>query len=273
MTAPVISNHPSLTHAEDIKSICQPLEKFKINYFSHVHIDKSNQFSVIASHPAYLENYLRSKHYDIDIHTASLRELGKQIMWDAIELSGKCAKENEEAIEFGVEHVFTLIEWDQSGTHYYHFASNKVGAAINQIYLTQIDLLKLFIRHFKEKISSHKVLHQAYDLKFSIDKNTEGFIIKNDFSQLNHDRTKLDFLKEIQIVSLNNTFSKNLSMRERDILLWLHYGKTANQIAQILNIADITVHKHIANIKEKTGCYTQFQLGEFFSRNICNLNS
>lgn len=267
-----ISDHPALTHAEDVKIICQPLEKLNINYFSHAQVDKSNLLSGIASHPVYFEHYLRNKHYDIDIHTAHSKTLGTQIMWDNIELQGKCALENEEAAQFGIEHVFTIIEHELNVTHYYHFASNKMGTAINQIYLNHIDLLKLFIVYFKEKTTNHKILRQAYNLKFPIDNETEGFLIKDHISPANETRLKSDFLKSVQLPPPFFQGSKILSMREKEVLTWLHYGKTTHQIAQILNIADITVNKHIANIKEKTQCYTQFQLGEFFAKNICDSN-
>jgi hypothetical protein len=54
-----ISKHPSLIHTEDVKTICQPLEKLNINYFAHVHMDKSNQFSTLINNLAYAEYYLR----------------------------------------------------------------------------------------------------------------------------------------------------------------------------------------------------------------------
>lgn len=259
-----IVKHPSIVYAEDIKSICQPLQKLKINYFAHVHIDKSKQFSAIANHPRYAEHYLKNKCYNMDIHMADTSILGKYIIWDAIEFSGKSAVEHQTAIQFGIDHVFTIIEADPSGTHYFHFGSNLLDKSINQIYISQIELLKLFVCYFKEKIISNRVLHAAYDLKFSIDDEVNAFEIKTDACQLNQLQMKSDFLNDMQLIKKR----KLLSAREIEILTWLHHGKTVNEIANILQLADITVNKHIANIKEKAQCYTQFQLGEFFNQSI-----
>ena len=66
-----------------------------------------------------------------------------------------------------------------------------------------------------------------------------------------------------------NYHAQRPSDRELEILSWLHKGKTINEIGQILGIADITIKKHIANVKRKSGCFTMFQLGEYFS----NLNT
>jgi DNA-binding CsgD family transcriptional regulator len=268
---PNIAKHPSLIYAENVRTICQPLKKLNINYFSHVQIDKSNQFSAIANNPDYGEHYLRNKCYNIDIHTADRNLLGKHVIWDAFELSGKAADENQIAIQCGVDHIFTIIDQDQNGTHYYHFGSNILGKAINQIYLSNIDLLKLFICHFKEKVMSDKLLRQAYDLKFIIGEDAENYSATTHLHQLDSQKIRTAFLKDLRLIHLHQEQHKALSHREIEILMWLHHGKTANEIAQILNIAEITVNKHIANIKEKAKCYTQFQLGEFFSKNIVNL--
>jgi DNA-binding CsgD family transcriptional regulator len=269
---PNISKHPSLTHAENVRTICQPLQKLNINYFAHVHIDKSKQFSAISTNPAYAEHYLEKKCYNIDIHMADMAVLGKHVIWDAIELSGNSAVEHQKAVHFGVEHIFTMIDKDQSGTHFYHFGSNILGKGINQIYITNIDLLKLFICHFKEKVSSDKLLRQVYGLKFLIDDKAEGYSIKTDLNIPNQQKLKSSFLKDIQLLKSTSEHHKALSTREIEILMWLHHGKTANDIAKILRLADITVNKHIANIKEKARCYTQFQLGEFFSTKIFDVS-
>jgi len=65
-----------------------------------------------------------------------------------------------------------------------------------------------------------------------------------------------------------NKISSNctLSPRQMEILRWLSQGKTATEIASILGVADVTVRKHIINIKNKSGCHTMFQLGEYYSK-------
>lgn len=59
-----------------------------------------------------------------------------------------------------------------------------------------------------------------------------------------------------------------LSSRQMEIMWWLHQGKTATEIAGILGVADVTIRKHIINIKMKTQCNTMFQLGEYYSKII-----
>src|SRR4051812_36656780 len=104
MTVPDLSIHPSLAHARDIEAICRPLQKLNINYFSHVYIDKDKQFSAICSNPAYCEYYIKNRCYNLDIHMADISVLGKYIIWDTLELTGKTAVENQIAEQFGIAH-------------------------------------------------------------------------------------------------------------------------------------------------------------------------
>lgn len=247
-----------------MSDLCRPLHRLNITYFSHVHIDNDNQFSALSNNPDFSKHYLLNEYYDADLHLAQTEQLGQFVIWDALEQNGKSAKLYQEASEFGVKHTFSLIEKGNTGTHYYHFATHLIGQSMNQVYLSHIDLLKMFILYFKDKVSQSKTLSQGYNMKFSVNMSASDDI-ENTIS-LAKPINRSDFLNEIPIKHyspLNGL--KSLSFREMQILAWLHYGKTADEIAIILNIAVITVKKHIVSIKNKTSCYTQFQLGEFFS--------
>jgi LuxR family quorum sensing-dependent transcriptional regulator len=47
--------------------------------------------------------------------------------------------------------------------------------------------------------------------------------------------------------------TNGLTPRERDILSWIAYGKTAKDVGQILSISEFTVHAHLRSVKEKLG--------------------
>lgn len=52
-----------------------------------------------------------------------------------------------------------------------------------------------------------------------------------------------------------------LSSREIECINWMVKGKSAEEIGKILNLSRRTIETHIENIKAKTKCYKQFQLG------------
>ena len=154
----IISQHPIFNHANEIKDICKPLEKLSINYFAHVRVDNENNFSVLANNTGFLEHYLRNEYYNADIHLADNSKFGNYVIWDAIERYGQSEKMHREAAQFGVQHTFTIIEKNQNSNDYYHFAHQSSSNSINQVYLSNLDLLKCFILHFNDNVSQTNLL-------------------------------------------------------------------------------------------------------------------
>jgi DNA-binding CsgD family transcriptional regulator len=252
--------HPVLNVAKSVAEICHPLKILDIGYFSHVRIDKKGHFSALSSSVGFAEHYLVNKYYNADIHMAKNNNHGQYVIWDAIERYGLSEKMFQEAMAFGIDHTFTIIERDTTGDNFYHFASDMRGTSINQVYLSNIELLKLF----NEKVHASKELANVYQHTFTLDQNAAGFTAKNVLP--NEQESRLAFQQAIKLnKKLHGRSIKPLSYREVEILDWLHHGKTTEQIAQILTVSNVTINKHVANIKEKTGCYTQFQLGELYS--------
>ncbi len=262
----LLTQHPTFNQTQDIVDICRPLQLLNVDYFCHAYVDNAGNFSALSSNPAFGEHYLNKKYYNADIHLAKTTQFDKYVLWDAIERTGQSAQMYMEGLEFGLDHVFTIIEKSSNGSHFYHFASSTADSSINQMYLSNIDLMKLFITHFKDKTRGSKSLAAAFDFTFSIDQHAPGFTTK----EVNANNTAEMRKEFIELVSANKKFhvteGKPLSKREIEILAWLHYGKSISQVANILGVSDITIAKHISNIKDKVGYYTQFQLGEFFSK-------
>lgn len=255
-------DHPVLTYAQDIKAICRPLEHLNITYFAHVLIDKERKFSAISNNPKFHVYYIENSYYNADIHMAKNDDLGKYVLWDSLECSGKSQQMNKDAEEFNIRHSFTIIDVNNEGKNYYHFSTHLPGKSINHEYLRNLELLKLFILHFNEQIKKSKILSNAHHIKYGINNDVSGFVIKNE-RNINFDHARSEFLQAMRINFPN--VNHEISLREIEILSWLHQGKTLSQIADILKIKEITIKKHISNIKSKTDCYTQFQLGEYFS--------
>ena len=119
-------------------------------------------------------------------------------------------------------------------------------------------------------MNKSRVLSKGYELRFSIkndvDENLAKFSFKNNLTLLR--QTFLQSLHAERKVILDN--NQSLSLREMEVLIWLHRGKNARDIAQILEVADVTINKHIMHIKKKMECYSYFQLGEKFSKLICH---
>ncbi|MDF2940015.1 MAG: hypothetical protein K0R66_657 [Gammaproteobacteria bacterium] len=78
--------------------------------------------------------------------------------------------------------------------------------------------------------------------------------------------SKLQVLNEV--IGMGQSYSSELSSqdisltpREMECVKWLLLGKSAQQIANILNISQRTVEAHFNKVKAKARCYKQIQLG------------
>lgn len=249
----IILKHPTLNYAQDVIDICKPLKHLDITYFTHVRVDHQDNFSGISNNPEFAEHYLKNKYYNADIHMAKQNIFNEFVMWDVIELSGKTKTMDNDAKKFGVKHAFTIIEKDHDSKNFYHFANNSDSQLINQVYLANYDLLKLFILHFKEKINQSKLLSSAYDLTFGLDKKAEGYSIKSDNDLIIHDKNRNEFLQAVSLNdnSYNLTLCASLTIREKECLKHLVLGKSAREIAEILGLSKRTVEFYLANIKSK----------------------
>jgi len=261
-----ISKHPTFNHAQDITDICRPLKKLDISYFAHVHIDKDQNFSGICNNPGFLEQYLQNGYYNADIHMAKEKRLGNIVLWDALELDGMTKKMDCDAGSFGIKHTFTIIEKNHKGDNFYHFANNSSNKEINQVYLANLDLLKLFIEYFNENMTQSKILYSAYDLKFQVDSDHGGYATKTEYDNAMSIENRIKFIRDIN--SKENTQltipSEALSSRELDCMRYIVNGKSARETAEILGLSKRTVEFYLANIKAKLQVTSKSKLVDKF---------
>lgn len=253
-----LNTHPIFTHAQELACICSPLKHLNISYFAHVNITNGGEFTSLSNNPSFAKHYMEKGYYNADIHLASADQLGNHVIWDAIDLDGKTKKLNEESIQFGVSHVFTIIQEKTKSKDFYHFASDSIGKSINQEYLRNIHLLKMFISQFSETINSSRELHEAYKIKFSVDEDKSGFSTKIDPVTLQDQKLREHLFKE----ACTNKYPlvHDLSKRENECLALYASGSTAKEISINLGLSIRSIENYIYNIKIKLGVSTKAEL-------------
>ncbi len=254
----IISQHPIITHSQDIAQICKPLHALGISYFAHVRIDKENNFTGIGNGPAFSENYFRKQYYNADIHLEKTNRFGKYIIWDDIKRYGKSDQMYRDGLEFGVNHVFTMVgEKNESGSNYYHFASNSSSQAFNHNYLANLDLLELFISHFNNSIKQSSELSRAFELKFNINDNYAAYLVKPEYQE-----QRLNFIRDLKLLPspFNAITLDDFPPQQSKCLKLLLEGKTAKEIANNLNLSRRTVEHYIQAIRKKLNCKNKIEL-------------
>lgn len=267
-----LNQHPTQAFARELADICSPLEKLNITYFGHACINEKGEFAALNNNPEFMRYYLNKHYYNADIHMAKEAQLVNFVVCDNVTLDSEGQKLKREAINFGVDHTFTIIEKDVRGMQYYHFSTTLKDASFNQEYFRHYDLLKHFILYFNEQIASSKNLSDAYSTTFALAENSREFFnneeatIREEFlQQLNiKDKHKmtLTILSHDAKKYLTTHYRHKLSPREIDCLTLTLQGKTAKLIAKEFNISRRTVEEHLASIKKKMKAYSKSELIE-----------
>ena len=264
--------HPTQSHANELAEICRPLEKLNITYFGHAQINDQGHFAALNNNPEFMQFYLNKRYYNADIHMAKQTQLGHFVIWDNIALDKEGEKLKCEAVDFGVDHTFTIIERNCSGMQYYHFSTSIGDQSINQENLRHIDLLKHFIAYFHEQVKSSKNLNDAYATTFALAANSSSFLaeettirelflqdLKRDSSQtISRPNTFNNTVREL----VSNYGQNKLTSREIDCLCLTLQGKTAKLVGQVLGISRRTVEEYLSNIKTKVGVFSKSELIE-----------
>ncbi len=289
-----ILQNPTFVAASELKDICRPLEKLSISYFSHVRVTKSGELSIIGNNPEFIGHYLENEYYNADIHMAKKGALGSFVVWDAIERHGKSLQMHSEAATFGVQHTFTIVEQGRDYNNYYHFANNDTDQSINQTYISNLDLLKLFILHFNESVSQSSLLSHAHALSFHLDEEGE-YSYSAQHNLLLPKEKRVEFMNELRLNEFSNiskrlssiiqTTTRNyshedlpkepsttkyqpkvtlnqLSKREVECLHLTMRGKSAKQVSSELGISHRTVQEYLTNVKAKLGVASKSELIE-----------
>jgi DNA-binding CsgD family transcriptional regulator len=258
-----MSQHPVFTQAQTLADICKPLERFNINLFSHVHINHHSEMTFLNNHPEFIANYYSKKYYHADIYAASQNHFGDFLLWDSLTCTGKSNSMVKDAVDFGHKQFLTLIEKDNTGTHFYYFATPSSSIAMSQVYLSNMDALKAFVKYFKATMQDAKELSAWQDIKLVIEKKHSDIELIVDDQLISVD-TKKEFYHDISHQLITHP---HLSNTQLNCLHLLAMGYSAKEIAEQLNLSRRTVESYLAHVRQVYGCRNSKELiAQYYNR-------
>ncbi|MCB1827349.1 MAG: autoinducer binding domain-containing protein [Coxiellaceae bacterium] len=250
-----IQQHPCLQNSDAIKAVCKPLEAFGISYFAYVQVNHKQQFFALGNHPEFAECYLEKQYYNCDVHLDTHYHQGEHfILWDYVETASLDQGFADDFDAFGLGHTFSIIRNYRDIKECFHFATPKSDTVNAARCWNHLEELKRFIAYFKETIQQHRSLRLVYQTPFQINAPKKTI-------QLNKQALILPKDYKTKRIPYKNTY---ITRKEFECLHWLANGKTAAQIALILQISERTVHAHIRNMKQRLNHPTMFQLGMIY---------
>jgi len=236
-----------------LAEILEPLQLLGISNFSYGRITKDQKFFRIGNHEDYTNLFYKLELFDHPLcarglATASTFEQEKQtkvFIWNEQENVLSTLRKSV-SIWNGANIYIT----NQDCMEAWSFGGSMDDIHLTNFIINNMDILNRFFRYFKEK---------AEDLIDTTDRSKTFDIAFHDpvtVSTQENQNIINEFLKHISTNRYHLSSGGQdfvLTLREVECLMYKNQGKTAKEIARILNISYRTVETYLDNIKIKSG--------------------
>lgn len=239
-----------------ITKICKPLFLHTpIQGFAKTRITDKHKLSVEISNPLWCEQYLKCGYYLSDFHIFYCKDHHYQYnnyyLLNYSELDPVSQKIMLHAKSYDLWNTFVLPEKEHDGYSFYHFSAHPKTGNVNKFYLENLDLLRTFIHHYNDKMSEYHNKHKPR--RIFINKLLTNPAIDITYEDNTHQAYD-NFFNDIE--KINRYYLPNgdyLTNTEVECLRLCFRGKTAADIAGLLNKSQRTIEKHLEQAKKKTG--------------------
>lgn len=250
-----------IKYSNRIKKVTKPLhEHFGIGYFTYHRIDYGGNYTVLVDRPDWAEHYVSEK---IFLNDPYLRH-------PSVYQSGICLIENHGSEEYketvlkagkeilNMDLAAILIQKNENYVEFFGFSGNAMKSSLQSLYLNHPQLLKSFALHFKNELSPilHKMEEEASSL---IDLKGKDYFCTQPICPDIPSATRLSFYKDLGIHCEDEKAAK-ITPRERQCLRLLIDGKSAKEMAAVLQLSPRTVEFYFENIKSKFNCWNRQKL-------------
>lgn len=230
--------------SKDIKEICEPhFKRLGLDHLNYIHKDNHGNVTYLCSNQKWLDHYIKKSYPQIGAFEKNIElSQDKYILWTGLDKNDPILIDSKEMLD--IEYGITIIKPEEDGFGFYNLGTKSSDPSIINRYVNNLNEYENFIQDFQDK--AQKQFCSAKNLKLHI----------------NSELAAVDELKKT-----GYQFGRlYLTDREYECVNYLIRGKTAEEMAIILNISKRTVETHVKNIKRKMNCYNQFRLGYLSGR-------
>ena len=257
-----LSSHILFKKYKKVQTLCLPLTKLGISGFIYMRrypdgrfIDLSNQ---IEWTNYFLDKYL-NEHYPTQ--TVENHMLSKQgtFLW-SMEPENIVWKEGSKLFGFG--NGISIYKKSSEYCEVFCFYGKSTDCFLDKVYVQSFPLLEKFAKYFTEHMSSDILsAYEKSDLLVTPEK-----YVHSEWKIITEEQEK-EFVKDLEISSIPSV----LSPREKECIFHSTSGKTAKEVARLVNLSPRTVEVHLANAKRKLGCRNFKELTYKFSSTLENI--
>lgn len=248
-------NHHSITVADDVAKMCEPLFKhYGINYFLYARVFDNGAVYSLISNGEYQKHHFKKEYLLFPPIPSHM--IGKKFYYIVTEnVSGPF-----QPVFYDLRNLFNIwypIFMFERYHGYFEvciFASTPDNHDIINLYVNNLDIFEKFKSYFKEKAT--KLIAESEKNIIHIPEH-----MRSTFGGIETAPNHLDANQELFLNLINthdhplknNGKTITLTERELDSIKYLKYGYTIKEIAKLMHISPRTVENHLNNIKSKFG--------------------
>ncbi len=248
------SSNICLTATKSVQKVAKPFfEATGFNFFSYARDFNGNRsFSIQTNNDLFLASFENKSAY-CSAHVAD-----GVYVWNDIQNDGLI----DDIRAIGHDNGIFIFKRHSAFSEIFALSTPKHAFNHLQFYANNKELINKFFFYFKEQAA--KTIKQAMEEPLVLPDYMTSRPIKN-ANQYNQNLSTLNDALTIKRFYFNDDFD-GIKLSKREIECLGHYlkGKTASDIATILNLKKVTIDTFMRNIKKKFNCQTRSQLYEIF---------
>ncbi len=252
----------------EVNTVCQPIKKFGVNFFSYSRIDKkNNDLLYLCTDQQYLASKIEQDLFDGYSFVKDCMDLGykKYLLFGD---PPQASKLQQYLFSKGIWNSADFYFDNSSYIEIFHFGGSREDPGLLNFYANNDPLFSRFALYFKESFS--KIIHDSHNL-LSISPNTHNTFNESDALLSFNSKMIEEFWAETNYSKVSVTIRGkdiSLSKREWECIKYILHGLRAKDIAFKLNISYRTVEEYINHAKQKIGYLHMSDLSNLFKYTI-----
>lgn len=235
---------------EKIKDICAPLNHLGISSFFYERFFFDGRFFSIGNNLNWISYSLNHFSQDSPLFSTAAMAIPTNKMQGVLWPQDKMDDKFQALLSFGLWHGLSFYKKHEDFIDCWEFSTSVENDFVYGVYGDKRGCLEAFIRYFNLKIADFISVEKDIPIAhFDVNLYAQQPLVS--------DSSVTDFLKEINY----QAFSK----REQECLMCIQKGKSAKEIARILDLSPRTVEFYIQNMKKKAGVSKITGLYDFMS--------
>jgi DNA-binding CsgD family transcriptional regulator len=278
-------NYVASTHANDFRSLCQPLlSSTDIAACSYVRLYQDGGYFHLTSNSAIDEfMFVKSKGkflFDVkllDVLFVKEKLSGNKgnkmcLFTEDINDIGYWTKIYE---EFNVKSSLNIIE-KRNGYYELFWFITRFGKSMYSFYINHYDVLENFTLYFREKGADLLLIGEKSRFIFTNSNPEYCKMVQYLTEAIGKEDKHIADLKanfKLKRYPINGNYAKTyVTSRELECLYYLGQGFSCKEVSSILQIGSRTVETHLKHMKDKLGVYSNSQLLKIYhSSSLANL--